>query len=304
MRLFHRKAAKNILEKIAKEHLIFRYIILCISLFISAVLFNLLQLPTQIVSGGSGGVAIITEHLFSWPPSVVIFVSSVILLLVSFLILGIEKTSGTVVATFIYPLFVNWTANISHYIRVDTSDMILISIFIGVIGGITTGINYKIGFSSGGLGIINQVLHQLKRWSISKTSLIMNGIIVLIGGFYFGWTMVMYAIIIIFINSMVMDRVLLGISKSKAFYIVTTEEDLIKDYIMHYLGHGVTIFNVKGGFLEKKKHVLMTVIPTRDYFKLTEGVKSLDPKAFFVVIDAYQSSIQPDLLVKMEKISQ
>lgn len=296
MKLFSTENAKNILEEISRKKLFKRYIILLISLLVSAIMFNVLQLPTQIVSGGSGGVAIITEYLFSWEPSLVIFVISSTLLIISFLTLGIEKTSGAIVATFVYPMFVSLTRDWGYYFRFDTTDMILVSILIGVIGGITTGINYKIGFNSGGLGILNQILFHWKKWSISKTSLIMNALIVLVGGFYFGWTMVMYACIVIFINSLVMDKVLLGISRSKALYIITTEEDEIKDYIMNKLHHGVTIFNVKGGFLEKRKHVLMTVIPTSDYFKLTEGVKVIEPKAFFVVVDAYQSSVATDFI--------
>lgn len=57
---------------------------------------------------------------------------------------------------------------------------------------------------------------------------------------------------------------------------------------MNSLKHGVTIFDVKGAFLEKKRKVLMTVIPNREYFKLKEGIKEIDEKAFFIVTDSYQ----------------
>ena len=85
-----------------------------------------------------------------------------------------------------------------------------------------------------------------------------------------------------------MDKVLLGISKNKAFYIITTKEDEIKKYIIEILNHTVTTFNVKGGFLSNKRRVLLAVVPTREYYKLTEGIKKIDNEAFFVVTDAYQ----------------
>ena len=85
-----------------------------------------------------------------------------------------------------------------------------------------------------------------------------------------------------------MDRVLLGISQNKAFYIITDKEKEIKEYIIEELKHTVTTFDVKGGFLEDKRKVMLTVIPSREYYRLTEGIKKIDEKAFFVVTDSYQ----------------
>lgn len=278
----------NILHQIKKKKLVSRYLLLVIALFISALSFNLLFFPTKIVSGGTSGLSILTEHLFGWNPSIFIFIISAILLLLSFLFLGIEKTSGTVVATFLYPFFVNFTANLADYIRLDTSDLVLVSIFGGLISGITGGILFKIGFSSGGLNIISQLLYKYKHISISKSNFVINGIIVIIGGIYFGWTMVMYAVIVIYINSLMIDKVLLGVSQNKAFYIITSEEQEVKQYIIEKLKHSVTVFDVKGGYMEKKRKVLMAVVPTKEYFQLTEGIKLIDPESFFVVMDAYQ----------------
>ncbi|OLA93623.1 MAG: hypothetical protein BHW64_06295 [Candidatus Melainabacteria bacterium LEY3_CP_29_8] len=73
--------------------------------------------------------------------------------------------------------------------------------------------------------------------------------------------MVLYAAIILYIYSVVLDRVLIGVSKNKALYIITSKEEELCNYIMKDLKHGVTIFDVKGAFLEKKRKVLMTVIP-------------------------------------------
>lgn len=282
---------ENILKTISHKHLVRRYLILLISLFVSALAFNLLQLPTRIVSGGTNGIAIICDYLFKLEPSLVILIVSIVLLILSFIFLGVEQTSGAVVATLVYPLFVQLTSHVTTYVKVDSTDLILLSVFIGIIGGITTGMNYRVGFSNGGLNIISQILYKYQKLSISKTTFFINFIIVVIGGIYFGWTMVMYAIIIIYVNSIVMNRMLLGVSKNKAFYVITSEEAKVKEYILNKLQRGVTVFDVKGGFAEKRNHVLMTVVPNNEYFRLTEGVKEIDEGAFFVAFDAYESSV-------------
>ena len=66
------------------------------------------------------------------------------------------------------------------------------------------------------------------------------------------------------------------------------KEDEVKEYIINNLNHTITIFNVTGGFSEKKGKVILTVIPSREYYYMTEGIKKIDEKAFFVVTDAYQ----------------
>lgn len=281
-------SAISILETVRSKKLIRRYFLLILSLFISACYFNLLQLPSQIVTGGSTGVSIILNSYFDMEPSKVIFVISMVLLLVGFIFLGVEKSSGAVVSTIVYPFFVELTSNIGNYISVDLTDKILISIFIGILSGITTGIVYKVGFSNGGFSIISEIISKYKKISISSISFVINLIIVLIGGASFGWTMVMYAIIVLYIYSIVLDRVLIGVSKNKALYIITSQEEKLRDYIMNSLKHGVTIFDVKGGFKEKKRKVLMTVIPNKEYFRLKEGIKEIDEKAFFIVTDSYQ----------------
>ena len=265
-----------------------RYLTMFLSLLISAILFNLLILKANIVCGGVNGIAIIINHIYKIKPSIIIFIISILLLIFSLFFLGLKRTSGTIVATITYPILVEVTSYLTQYVKIDISDLFLISIFIGVIGGLSNGLMYKTGFSNGGLPIISQILYEKLKLPISKTSFFINGIIVLIGGIYFGWNMVMYAIIILYINSLMIDKVMLETSNNKAFYIITKKQEEIKKYIINGLNHSVTIFNVEGGFEERKNKVLLTVIPTREYFLLTEGIKELDPDAFFLVCDAYE----------------
>ena len=276
------------LFKIDKTKLWYRYGVLIFSLFISSLVFNLLLYPTDLVTGGMNGVAIIINHIFDISPSLIILIGSILLLGISYLFLGLDQTGGSLVATLVYPLFVSLTEPLARYIVIDTSDLILMSILIGILLGITNGLMYKVGFSNGGLNIISQIAYKYFHISLAKTTMVINFIVVLIGGVYFGFNMMLYAFIIIYISGVVIDKVILGISKNKAFYITTSKEEKVREYLINKLHHTVTIFDVKGGFLEKKMRVLLAVIPTRDYFRLKEGIKEIDPKAFFVVTDAYE----------------
>lgn len=277
----------NVLESIKKKKQISRVLTLIAALLLNAIMYNILLLPLNLVVGQVNGVATITNALYGINPALIIFLLSIACLIISFMYLGKEKTMTTILATIIYPLFVQVTSPLVALFPQDT-DVLLLVVFAGVIGGISNGLIYRTGYNGGGFSVIPQVLYHEKKISMTASNLVINGTIVLIGAFFFGANNALYAIIYLYISSIVTDKVLLGISNNKAFYIITDKEELINDYIMRILGHTVTIFDVKGGFMEQKRRVLLTIIPSREYYKVTEGIKEIDPNVFFIATDSYQ----------------
>lgn len=278
----------DVIGRLKKKKVGKRITMLVVSLFFSAIVYNLFLLPVNLVTGGAGGIATITNYVYGIDPALMILIVSITCALLSLMYLGPEVTAVTILASFLYPFFVKITEPLTDIIQMDYNDMFTITLFAGVLNGIANGIMYKTGYNNGGLPVISQILEKYCKIPIAKTSAVMNITVVLIGGVFFGSTNVMYAIILIYLNSIIINKVLLGISNNKAFYIITSEEDQIKNYIIRTLGHSVTVFDVKGGFLNKKNKVVLTVVPSREYYRVTEGIKIIDKDAFFVVTDAYE----------------
>lgn len=266
-----------------------RYCQLLFALFLSALTFNVFLLPTKITAGGPNGIAIIVEKYTHLAPSVTILLISVVCLFAGFLLLSKENFLSTCISTFVYPLFVELTLPLAKSFTIDTSDLFLTSIIAGVLSGLALGLIYRNNFNSGSFGTISHILYKYFRISISQSNFVINAIVIIGGAFTFGWTVSMYAIIVLFIKSVIMDKVILGISSKKAFYIITKKSFEVERFIIDELNHSVTIFNAKGGFLIKNKKMLMAVVPYREYYMLTEGIKEIDPGAFFLATDAYQS---------------
>ena len=264
------------------------FIIINIALIISAICYNVLLLPMDIVSGGTGGVATILKAVLNIDPSVSLLVLAIACLIICYIFLGKETTLASTYISIIYPLYVKMTGFMVDLFIIKKADIFVIAIFAGIISGIASGLIYKQGYNSGGFSIISQILFEKLKIPVAKTNLVMNTTIVLVASLYFGIVKAMYAIIYLYISSYVIDKVILGVSKNKAFFIVTTEADKISSYIIDVLNHGTTEFGVKGGILEKKKDVVLVVIPTKDYYKVKEGVRMIDSKAFFVATDSYE----------------
>lgn len=281
---------ETILKSIYKKHRLLRTIELVFGVLIMAISFNLFISPNEIVFGGVSGLSIIINKYFSMDKPLFILISSIFCIILSYIFLGKEKTKLSIVGSILFPILVKLTENIGLFLTIDTSDQLLLAIFGGLIYGFGAGLVFKAGYTTGGTDIINQIFSKYFKTSLGTSMLVTDGAIVLLGAFLFGWNKFMYAIIILYIISILTDKVLIGISSSKAFYIITEKPDEISSYVINELNHSVTEFNAKGVYNNEKTKVLFTVIPTKEYYKFKEGIEEIDKNAFFTVIDAYEVS--------------
>ena len=275
---------KVIKQKIRIKELI-EFIIGC---FLVALAFNLFMSPNNLVAGGVSGFSLILKHFFGLNPSTIISVANVFLIILSFLVLGKEKTKATILGSILFPIFVSLTEHLSTYISFKESEMILIAVFGGVLQGLGAGLIFRAGYSTGGTDILNMIVSKIFKISLGNSMFFTDGTIIIIGAFVFGFNHLMYSLIILYLISTLTDKVVLGISDSKAFYIITSKEKEVKDFVINELKHGVTEFNAKGGYNSENQTVLMSVIPTREYYKLKEGIHNIDKNAFFVAMDSYE----------------
>lgn len=279
---------KEELRKKYLKHQTKRYFTFVIGIFLAALGFNLFLLPGDIVAGGVSGISVLVRHYFDIEPALLILIASVILLILSWIFLGKEKTLKSLVGSLLFPIFVKLTAEFGDVLHLYSDNQLLNAVFGGVLFGFGAGLTFKAGFTSGGTDILNQIVSKYFKTSMGTATIIVDGLIVLSGGFVFDWVKCMYAIVVLAIVSTLVDRVLLGISTSKAFYIITSKHKEISEFVFEELGHSITLFDAKGGYSKKQNPVLFAVIPTKEYFKFKEGIREIDNDAFFVVADAYE----------------
>ena len=277
------------LNKINNHDLIYRYILLFIGSTIVAFSYNLFFLRNNIVGFGLSGLSILVKE-FGVDSNLFILISSIILLIISFIILGKEQTKNSVIGSLLYPLMIYLTKPLSLMIDLEDTSLLLCAIFGAVISGIGYGIIYKTGFTTGGSDVVNQILTKYLKISTGSAMLFTDGLIVLSSKLVYTWQMVMYGTIILYIVSTISDKVIIGVSQTKAFYIVTEKDKEVKEFLNSLGDTGVSVFDIRGGYTNEKKKMLFSVIPTREYYILKEGLKEIDPNAFFLVTDGYEMS--------------
>ena len=266
---------------------IYRVIGLIVGTFILALNYNLFLLPNNLVIGGTSGLSIIFKDFID--PTIFIYVATFILLIVSFVCLGYDDTRKTIVGSLLYPVFVTFTKPIAAVIipNLVFEEFIVTAILTGVFYGVANGIIFKTGFTTGGTDVIIKILTKYLKTSEGKSSTYMNAIIILIAGFSFGLPRVVYAFFVLFISTYLIDKIMIGISDSKVFYIYTKHSSKIRDVILEELKTGYTILPTLGGYSHDNGELIMCVVNTNDYYYFKELVLNIDPDAFLLVNDCY-----------------
>ena len=255
---------------------------------IYAAAFSIFFSPRNIVTGGSAGLSIILKDTLNIDTSVTVFVISFLLLIVGYFLLGKKYALKTFFGVIILPIFIKFTSIFSNYIDVSNTSLFVVVFFGGILMGLGNGLIVRSGYSVGGFQTIYQILYKYFGISIGKSTLWINGVLVVISGFFFGFGNSLYAVIGLYVSSVVTDKVMLETSSTKTFYIVTEKEKDISQYVKENLGYGITVMNGRGGYTNDKKKVLMCAIPTRKYYLLKEVIKEIDKDVFFLVTDTYE----------------
>ena len=183
-----------------------KYLKLLLILLIAAINFNIFLKPMKLVTGGTQGLAIIIHELIKMPHSTIVLIINLLMLILSYIFLKKETTLGTVLATISYPLFIKLTS----FFDLNISTNLLNVIITGIISGLTNGYIYKLGFTAGGINTIAPIINKYKNIKVGTINLIINIIILLIGCFQFGLKKLLYAIIVIIINSIIINLVMYG----------------------------------------------------------------------------------------------
>lgn len=284
MNLFSKN--KNIIVK--KEPLVTRILEFILGCFVVALSYNLFIAPNGIVPGGVGGLAIIVNKITGADNAITIFILNIFLLLLSLILLGKEKTRASILGSILFPIMVKLTENLNVWLQIDTSNVLLSSVSGAILFGLGAGLIFRAGFTTGGTDIINQIISKYLKITLGKSMLLSDGLIVIGSVFIFGIKHMLYSMLALYIISLISDRVVLGISDSKMFLIVTDKDEEVKEYILEKLNHGVTIFKGKGGYKRGNENVLMAVLPTKEFTLLRDGINKIDKNVFYIITDTYE----------------
>lgn len=243
-----------------------------------ALAFNVFIIPNNLVSSGVGGLAIITNHLTGWSVGLLIFLYNIPIMAWARKELNLRFIIYTVIAVTLQSIFLNYIKPESY-----TNDVLLASIFGGILVGAGGGIIIRQYGSSGGVDVIAIVLRKRLGISVGTVTSIANMLIIALAAFIFGLEPAMYTIVSILVGGLAMDLIQEGLNKKHTAMIVSNRSQEIKEAIMFQLNRGVTLMHGSGGFEKGEKDIIFCVANLFELARLKELVMNIDKNAFMTI---------------------
>ncbi len=248
---------------------------------------NVFIIPSKLIPSGILGLTSILSYGYGFNNAALLLIINVWTLWLIYMLYDKERLKQYLVPTLALPLCIYLTSYI--HINITTSvEELLIAIAGSFIMGYGYGLMYKEGFKTGAINILEDIYNDFAKKNTRILSRGFDVLLVLATMKVYGIEQALYSTIVIVIIRYMTTKARIGISDSKAFYIITTKEKEIKKYLMEELHHDLTAFDAEGGFSKKKSRVIMTVISTKDYFRVKEGIQLIDPKAFISITDNFE----------------
>jgi len=249
---------------------------------IYALAVTMFIIPNGLITGGTTGLALLFYHQANLPITAFVSVFNISMFILGAIFLGRSFALTTLISTFYYP-FILGIFQKASFLGDMTSDHLLSTIYAGIMIGFSIGIVIKAGASTGGMDIPPLILNKKFGFSVSVVMYGLDFTILLSQMLFANKEQVLYGILLVFIYTVVLDKVLLlGQSKTQV-KIVSEKYQEINQMIIQRLDRGSTLIHAETGYCHKDNLVVLTVISNRELSKLNNLVLSIDPKAFMII---------------------
>lgn len=249
--------------------------------------YTLFQVPNNIAAGGLGGLGIIVHHFTGWPVGLLFWILNLPLLLVGFFYLGrwgfllrtlIAATIFSIATDFFIIYLPQWLPAFPI-----TEDLLLSSIYGGIVGGIGGGLIFRAGGTMGGTGILGRVYQKKTGKPLSQVYFYTDGFIIALAGIVFGWEVALYSFLMLFLNGLASDYTLEGPSSTRTATIVTNQPQNIAKVLIDELHRGASYWEIKGGFTGETHYVVWCTVSRPQVNDLKRVVTAVDPHAFITI---------------------
>ena len=266
----------------------FFWILGCVSYSAGVTIF---AVPNNIAQSGMTGVAIIINYLFHTPIGITNFCLNVPLFILAWIFIGRKFTLKTLWVTFLLSAVMDiMTSLISRGIIpvYNSGDRLLACIFCGILCGFGLSMAFLRNATTGGTDIIMRLLkRKLPHFSMGKLIMILDAAVVIAAAIVFrSAESALYAAILIFISSTVVDKILYGASNGKILLVFTEKAHDVSSMITSNTRRGVSILPVEGGYTGERKNMLIIVLRSDEVAKVRRLIKKADPDTFIVITEA------------------
>ena len=254
---------------------------------IASFAVNAFIVPHKLLSGGVWGIALLLNYKLGWPVYLLVFLMNIPLFIYGLFKFGRRfiVLTGISIAASTFFLWLTALLLDTWGISLKVESPILSALFGGALVGLGIGLVLRQGSSTGGTDIVAIALNKRYSFPIGTVSTVINFIIITIMAVFFGLEIALLTLVSIFVSSRALDIVQEGFNRRKTVLIISDKMDELVPRVLNELNRGATLLKGSGAYTGADKNVLYSIINTIQLAKMKEIILSVDPHAFFSIID-------------------
>ena len=262
------------------------------TLIVAAAVFFFL-IPSQVSVGSVSGLAMVLANVIPLNISVITFWLNALLLVVGFLLIGSEFGIKTVYTSLLLPLFLGiFEVVFPDFTSINGDPMLDTVCYIFVVS-IGLAMLFKQNASSGGLDIVAKLLNKYFHMELGKAMALPGMCVALSSALFYDKKIVVLSILGTYLNGIVLDHFIFGMNLKKRVCIVSEKEEKIREFIIHTLRSGATMYDCVGAYDNQPKREIITIVKKSEYSQLMSFVLKTDPKAFVTVYTVNEIIYRP-----------
>ena len=270
-----------------------------VAIIAAAVYFFLV--PSHASVSSISGLGIILTNFIPLPLSVITMVLNVVLLIIGFITCGREFGTKTVYTSILLPVFIGIFERIFPNIGSLTKTQELDVLCYVLVVSVGLSILFNMNASSGGLDIVAKIMNKYLHIELGKAMSLAGMCVALSAALVYDKKTVVLSVLGTYFNGMVVDHFIFGQNLKRRVCIITKYEEELRNFILHELHRGATIYDAIGAYNLDKRHEIITIVDKNEYQKLMNYINNLDPKAFITVYTVADMRYQQKVLENEER---
>ena len=264
-----------------------------VAIIAAAVYFFLVPSHTSVSS--ISGLGIVLSNFIPLPLSVITMILNVILLIIGFFTCGKEFGVKTVYTSILLPVFLGVFEKIfPDFVSMTNSQELDVLCYILVVS-VGLSILFNRNASSGGLDIVAKIMNKYLHMELGKAMSLSGMCVALSAALVYDKKTVVLSILGTYFNGIVLDQFIFGHNIKRRVCIITQKEEELREYIIHELHSGATIYEAYGAYNMQKHNEIITIVDKTEYQKLMNFINTLDSKAFITVYNVSDMRYQPKI---------
>ena len=264
-----------------------------VAIIAAAVYFFLVPSHTSVSS--ISGLGIVLSNFIPLPLSVITMILNVVLLIIGFFTCGKEFGVKTVYTSIMLPVFLGVFEKIfPDFVSMTNSQELDVLCYILVVS-VGLSILFNRNASSGGLDIVAKIMNKYLHMELGKAMSLSGMCVALSAALVYDKKTVVLSILGTYFNGIVLDQFIFGHNIKRRVCIITQKEEELREYIIHELHSGATIYEAYGAYNMQKHNEIITIVDKNEYQKLMNYINTLDPKAFITVYNVSDMRYQPKI---------